>query len=81
MKNNADEARRVLWLPPLRSGILGSVVDAFMMRNDPVRECRLYRDKGCCHVDGILCDFPVCDMNQDYCGSTPASRPTIRSSG
>ena len=36
------------------------------MKNDPVKKCQLYKDKGCSHVDGILCDFPECSMNKDY---------------
>jgi len=34
--------------------------------NDPVYYCKLYKDKGCAHVDGPLCDFPECEMNDDY---------------
>ena len=36
-------------------------------KNDPVKHCRLYKDEGCSHVDGMLCDFPKCDMNDKYC--------------
>jgi hypothetical protein len=34
--------------------------------NDPIKHCDLYKDKGCSHVDGMLCDFPKCSMNYDY---------------
>jgi hypothetical protein len=34
-----------------------------VIKNDPVVQCELYKDKGCSHVDGMLCDFPVCNMN------------------
>lgn len=34
--------------------------------NDPVRNCQLYREKGCSHVDGFLCDYPSCSMLKDY---------------
>lgn len=33
---------------------------------DPVQHCELYRDKGCSHVDGPLCDYPHCIMNDEY---------------
>ena len=36
------------------------------MDNDPVKKCDLYKDKGCVHVDGLLCDFPDCAMNEYY---------------
>lgn len=36
------------------------------IKNDPVRNCKLYKDKGCSHIDGILCDFPNCSMNKEY---------------
>jgi hypothetical protein len=35
-------------------------------RNDPVQNCELYRDEGCSHVDGYLCDFPQCKMLRNY---------------
>jgi len=34
--------------------------------NDPVYNCKLYREQGCSHVDGILCDYPECTMNKEY---------------
>lgn len=36
---------------------------------DPVKNCEMYRDKergSCNHVDGPLCDFPYCDMREEY---------------
>lgn len=36
---------------------------------DPVKDCALYKDKtvgSCAYVDGPLCDFPDCSMNQKY---------------
>lgn len=35
-------------------------------KNDPYYHCELFRDRGCAHVDGLLCDFPKCDMNKSY---------------
>ena len=37
-----------------------------LFKNDPVYSCKLYKERGCSHVDGILCDFPKCHMLKDY---------------
>lgn len=34
--------------------------------DDPVWNCKLYKEIGCSHVDGMLCDFPECSMNKEY---------------
>jgi hypothetical protein len=36
---------------------------------DPVRHCDLYKDEGCAHVDGFLCDFETCSMRLEYIGA------------
>ena len=36
--------------------------------NDPVYGCKVYKDLGCSHVDGLLCDFPNCSINNKYNG-------------
>ena len=33
---------------------------------DPVYQCSLYKTEGCSHVDGLLCDFPDCQMNKNF---------------
>lgn len=33
---------------------------------DPVKGCDLYKEKGCSHVDGYLCDYPDCSMLKEY---------------
>lgn len=33
---------------------------------DPVTGCQLYKDLGCSHVDGFLCDYPNCSMNNEH---------------
>lgn len=38
---------------------------------DPVRDCHLYNEQGCSHVDGLLCDFPECSMEHKYIISKP----------
>lgn len=36
------------------------------MSKDPVKHCKLYKEDGCSHVDGMLCDFDTCTMRIDY---------------
>jgi len=33
-------------------------------KNDPVKYCCVYKEFGCAHVDGMLCDFENCDMRK-----------------
>lgn len=44
---------------------IGDVI-YYTCKNDPVHNCKLYREQGCSHVDGMLCDFPNCSMNNEY---------------
>ena len=37
-----------------------------MTENDPVYHCLVYREIGCAHVDGYLCDMETCDILRDY---------------
>ncbi len=40
-----------------------------LFKNDPVFNCQLYKDENagsCVHVDGILCDYPKCEMLSLY---------------
>jgi len=37
-----------------------------MSDSDPVEMCSIYKEQGCSHVDGLLCDFPECQMLKDY---------------
>lgn len=46
--------------------ILAYVIYLLSKIQDPVKNCKLYKDKGCSHVDGMLCDFPHCKMNKDH---------------
>jgi len=34
--------------------------------NDPVRGCDVYKNIGCSHVDGFLCDYPDCSILKKY---------------
>ena len=36
--------------------------------SDPIKNCPVYKNEGCSHVDGLLCDFPTCDIYHDYMG-------------
>ena len=37
-----------------------------MQASDPLYSCRVFKDLGCSHIDGFLCDFPNCSMNKKY---------------
>ena len=34
--------------------------------NDPVKGCDVYKNVGCTHVDGFLCDYPNCSILKEY---------------
>lgn len=36
------------------------------LRNNPMKNCAFYKEKGCSHVDGLLCDYPTCEINKEY---------------
>ena len=48
------------------ASLLGKKPEDKYDRGDPVRDCPLYVDRGCSHVDGFLCDFPHCMMMRQY---------------
>jgi hypothetical protein len=33
---------------------------------DPVKHCDVYKEDGCSHVDGYLCDFEKCDIRLEW---------------
>jgi hypothetical protein len=33
---------------------------------DPVKHCLVYKQDGCCHVDGFLCDYNTCDIRLNW---------------
>lgn len=33
---------------------------------DPYYNCPLFNEEGCVHVDGLLCDYPFCQMMKKY---------------
>jgi hypothetical protein len=35
-------------------------------KNDPVRFCEVYKESGCCHVDGPLCDMRTCSLRKQH---------------
>jgi hypothetical protein len=43
-----------------------NIIIHLLGKNDPVHNCRLYREQGCSYVDSCLCDFPNCSMNNEY---------------
>lgn len=34
--------------------------------NDPIYNCKLYKEKGCSHVNGYLCNMKTCEMLAQY---------------
>lgn len=34
--------------------------------NDPVKDCKLYKEQSCSHVDGYLCQYNTCQMRKEY---------------
>ena len=47
--------------------IINKIISFFdLTKDDPLYHCDLYKDKGCSHVDGFLCDYPKCCINIDY---------------
>lgn len=32
-------------------------------QNDPALNCVVHNTDGCSHIDGMLCDFPKCEMD------------------
>jgi hypothetical protein len=37
-----------------------------IINRDPLKKCPFYKEFGCSHVDGMLCDFPSCDIYRGY---------------
>lgn len=33
---------------------------------DPVYHCSVFKNHGCSHVDGFLCNMETCDILKDY---------------
>lgn len=34
-------------------------------RNDPIK-CNVFRDLGCSHCDGMLCDYSTCKLRKEW---------------
>lgn len=52
--------------------------------SDPVKRCDVYLTEGCSHVDGMLCNFPDCDIYHKYmkhewvsCGNCKYQEPCM----
>ena len=39
-----------------------------LLNRDAVRNCPVFLNEGCAHVDGFLCDFPDCETFRKYVG-------------
>jgi hypothetical protein len=52
---------------PNRREIFKELLKQFLIGyTDPVKECKLYKDQSCSHVDGFLCQYNTCQMRKDY---------------
>lgn len=38
----------------------------FVDKKDPVESCQVYKDVGCVHVDGMLCQMDTCSTLKRY---------------
>lgn len=38
----------------------------FDRSNDPVYSCRVYKEIGCAHIDGMLCHMGTCGILKKY---------------
>jgi len=45
--------------------------------SDPVKYCRVYKEIGCSHVDGYLCDMKTCSIRQKFLNGTLDVIPDI----
>lgn len=49
---------------------IGTVEEAEKFRKmrdgDPVKHCEVYREIGCTHVDGYLCDMETCGIREKF---------------
>lgn len=34
-------------------------------KSDPVKYCNIYKESGCSHVDGMLCNMKTCNINKN----------------
>lgn len=59
----------LLWIKYLKVMIKTIKKFIYLLFNypDPLKSCTLYKEDGCVHVDGLVCDFPKCVMNKEYC--------------
>ncbi len=46
--------------------IVRLVTSMFESSSDPVKNCNLYKQIGCAHVDGYLCDMKTCSARKEF---------------
>lgn len=64
-----QQARELYAIQQQSGSAMGSFIKDFkfnMNEGDPLKNCALFKDQGCAHIDGMLCDFPNCEMNEKY---------------
>lgn len=45
---------------------MDDIEDLYYKGKDPVRHCAVYKEIGCSHVDGYLCNMSDCSIRRDY---------------
>ena len=43
----------------------GETIKAGISKYDPVKSCEVYKESGCAHVDGFLCNMKKCTILSD----------------
>ena len=52
---------------PVTKAILRLNMDCELNRTkDPVKYCLVYKEEGCSHVDGYLCNMHTCSIRKNY---------------
>lgn len=46
--------------------IINVVARMFNDKNDPIKQCEVYKQIHCSHVDGYLCDMKTCSILKDF---------------
>lgn len=43
-----------------------SIMARAMGLKDPVHDCKVYKQEGCSHIDGFLCDMKTCSLLKEF---------------
>ena len=45
---------------------MDDIEEIYYKGKDPVRHCKVYKEIGCSHVDGYLCNMSDCSIRREY---------------